>query len=134
MRFHMGDKVVCKKDIKVHYHFDAGEVIALLADNYYIVEWDPDFVGKYAEESLVTEKEAGVIKAVQEAERNKIESEFETIRGQLQANLAQATELVSKSVELAKKHKKNFRDLKSECMPLFRAINDGGWSPSSIKC
>jgi hypothetical protein len=134
MKYAIGDMVVPKKDIRHGRHWDPYKIVGTLPNGKYVVEIDADYISGYSEHELISEKEANVIKAVQEAEQNKLDAEFESVRGQLANNLKQATELVKKSIALAGKAKKDFHDLKEECRPLFNALNEGGWTPSSIKC
>lgn len=155
MKFSVGDLVVEKTDIKAHTSYNTQKVVgifegALLLEHHGFAfdgeihpeEYESEVgsrswresLRRFQEEELFTPDEAVEELHRLEAAKSKLAEEFDAVRDQLHAKLQQAAALVKEAGELAKAHDKEFYDLRAECMPLYKALESGGWSHSHMRC
>lgn len=155
MKFSIGDLIIEKKTIEPHTSYVIYKVVATLDGALLAVHWGGGYGGdihedewedepgsrswrsalqRYQEEELFSLEEAEKERLRLEVSKNSLNQEFETIRDQLRSKLDQAAVLVREAGDLVKAHDKEFYDLKQECMPLYNALKDGGWSHSHMKC
>jgi hypothetical protein len=155
MKFSIGDQVAEKKNIQPYTSYNVLKVISildgvLLVEHYgfvsdgEIIQEDFSFkpgsrgwrtsLQKCQEEELLTLEEAVEELHALETAQNKLSQEFDAVRNQLQAKLDQAALLVKEAGTIAGAHNKTFFELKNECMPLYLALNGGGWSHSHMQC
>ena len=157
MKFAVGDKVVEKAHLRAHTNWLIHKVVAIL-DGVYLTEfWGDGFakeihpyeddskpgsrswrssIQKFQESELISVEEAQVELSRLEEEKSKLESEFEGVRELVQKNLNDAAKLVRGAAELVKKtgSDKDFYDLVEEGKQLYLALNEGGWSHSTMRC
>jgi hypothetical protein len=137
--FPLETKVAQKSHVEDGRVYDVGTVIAT-HNGKLIVQWwedeDGDFghVQKHDASELMTEEAATQRRAEMDAERSRLDSEFESYQQELSAKMSQATALVKEAAEIAKAHNKDFADMYSECRPLFRVLNEAGWRASTMQC
>lgn len=155
MKFSIGDLVVEKKEIKSFTSYNVSKVAAILNGDLLIKHYGCIFDGeltaeefeskpgdrsyrqsflRFQENELLTTDEAVEKLHRLEAAKSKIENEFESVRNQIHSKMNNAALLVKEADSLAKAYDKNFWQLKDECMPLYRALKDGGWSHSHMSC
>lgn len=155
MKFSIGDMVVEKEDIHPHTSYNVFKVVTILNGELLIKHYGCVFDGelsveefeskpggrcyresflRFQENELFTAQEADERILHLEAAKSKLENEFESVRSQIQEKLNQAAALVKEADALAKPFNKDFCILKSECGTLYHALNDGGWSHSSMRC
>lgn len=157
MKFAIGDRVVEKKDIRAHTSYNVQKVSAHL-DGFLLLEhWGHGYDGelheedyseynkpgsrgwreslqRYQEEELFTPEEAlAELRKLEEA-KSKLDEEFGAVRDLIAANLKQAAELVETAASLAKKCDKDFEDLIQEGGALYKALDNGGWRHSTMRC
>ena len=155
MKFSIGDLVVEKKVIHSNSSYVVQKVVGVIDDSFLTEHYGYSYDGlahpetyksepgsrnwrssfqRYQEKELFSFKEAEEQhQRLKEAE-NKLNQEFEFVREQVQANLNQAAALIQEAGTLAKAHNQDFFGLRDECMPLYKALEAGGWSHSHMKC
>jgi hypothetical protein len=89
---------------------------------------------RYQEEELLSTEEALAHLKLLDAEKSKLDEEFQILRTKIQAKMDQATALVKEAQDMAESVGKELTDAYSECRPLFRAIRESGWTSSSMSC
>lgn len=99
-----------------------------------IVEWDNGAVQKVTIRSLILESQVEAEEAKMMKENEKLEEEFADLTTQIQEKLAQAAKLISESTSLAEEAGTDLQSLYDETRPLMRALDDAGWSTSSMRC
>lgn len=158
MKFSIGDFVVDKKDIHAHTSYTVSKVVSLLDNDYLVsdhgVAYDDELhafdnyinygkpgskgwrqsILRYQENELFSFEEAVQELKILESVKDKLNQEFESFRKDIRDKMAQAAILVREAGEFAKNCDKTFFDLKQECMPLFNALEGGGWSHSHMQC
>jgi hypothetical protein len=155
MKFSIGDQVTEKEGIHPYTSYNVLKVIsildgALLAEHYgwssegkiYPEDYTSEIgsrgwregLRRYQEEELFTLEEAEAEKYNLEVAQDKLSQEFYAVRVQLKKKLDQAAALVEEAGAIAQAHNKTFFNLKVECMPLYLALNGGGWSHSHMQC
>ena len=157
MKFNIKDKVVPKDHLKAHTNYTVLEVVGSLDGNVLTMAWGDGFgeelhhydfledtkpgdrswrgaIERYQESELFTPEEALVELRKLEAVKSKLESEFEGVRSQVQEKMKGAALLVSEAAQLVSPTGKDFYDLVSECKELYLALNEGGWSHSTMRC
>lgn len=157
MKLSVGDLVVEKKELRPHTSYNIFKIVAFLDGTPLAIHHGFAFDGEIKYESkllsdvrgsrswrtsvlrldekeLCTPEEAIVEIHRLESVKSKIESEFELIRDQIKTNLDQATAVIKKTGELMKPFGKELRDLPNECSDLFLALDDSGWSHSTMQC
>ncbi len=156
MKFAIGDLVVGKTGLHPHTNYSVDKVVAHL-DGYLLVEYyghafdgeihpmqdhlnEPgsrhwrEAIQRFSEDAFFTPEEALEEIHRLEGNKSKLNEEFELIRNSIREKLSKAADLVREADAIAKPFEKDFYDLKEECMPLYRAMDNGGWSHSSMKC
>ncbi len=157
MKFSIDDKVIEKTAISAHTSYPVLKVVGVLGDALLVQYWGHGFDGdmqredflldskpgsrvwregiqRYQESELFTPEEAIAKLRRLELSKSKLDIEFEAVRNQIAEKLNQAATLVKEAGSIAKPFNRDFYDLKQECMPLYRALDDGGWSHSSMRC
>jgi uncharacterized protein YhaN len=157
MKFAIGDKVVEKKHLRPHTNYPVDEVVGFLGDHVLATGWGDGFgnelrkydfsmsgevgsrsfrssIQRFVESELLTPEEAIEELAKLEAEKSKLESEFEDVRASVKEKLNQAARLVKEAGDLVKPTGKDFYDLVAEGEALYKALTGGGWSHSTMKC
>lgn len=155
MKFAIGQQVVEKEALRAHSSYNVLKVVAildgaLLLEHYgfgcdgevHHEDWEDkpgtrgwrESLQRYQESDLLTLEEAVEELHRLEAAESKLNQEFETVRDQVQEKLEQAAALVKEAASLTTAHDKSFYDLKRECMPLYLALNEGGWRHSHMEC
>lgn len=99
-----------------------------------VVEWDKGGVQKVTIRSIILETEAEAEEAKLTKEKEKLEEEFDSAANQIQEKLAKAAKLISESASLAEGAGTDLQSLYEETRPLMRALDDAGWSTSSMRC
>ena len=157
MKFAIEDLVVVKKEVQPSSSHCVSKVVAIL-DGALLVEfygdcyegevhaypdaamnkpgsrkWQLGLV-RYQEEELFTVEESRQEQLRLQNAKNKLDDEFGEVRDQLEEKLNAAAVLVKEAATIATAHKRTFYDLKHECMPLYEALDDGGWSESHMRC
>lgn len=158
MKFKVGDKAVDKTVIKPRTSFPVMEVVGVLGDALLLQFWGDGYDGeiskdtftdeynkpgtrsyregvmRFLEEELFTTDEAlAHIKSL-EAAKSKLDEEFSGVRDQIAEKMAQAASLAKEAVELMKPFDRDFCDLRKECLPLYDALDEGGWRASHMRC
>lgn len=155
MKFSIGDQVVEKSSLRAHTTYNVMKVVVILGDSFVLEHYGYGFDGevntdtyviplgargwreafkRYREEELFTLEETVQELHRLEAAETKLNEEFEAVRYQIQAKLNSAALLAREAGEIAKAYNKKFFDLKEDCMPLYKALAEGGWSHSHMKC
>lgn len=156
MKFNVGDQVVEKAHLRPYYNWLVYKVVSIL-DGVYLTEFYGDGFGqevepyeneddvpdtrswrssiqKYQESELLSVEEAKQELLRLEAEKDKLENEFAALKVKIQSRMEQATALVKEAQDIAESVGKNLDDAPVECRPLFRALREAGWTPSSMSC
>lgn len=155
MKFAIGDKAIDKKLVHAHTSYHVMEVVGVLDGDLLLRSWGFGFNGelteddyqssrgsrgwrqgiqRYSEDELFTHDEVVAELAVLEAAKSKMDEEFNAVRDLVRKNMEEAARLVKGATALVQPTGKDFYDLKQECMPLYQALTEGGWSHSSMKC
>lgn len=157
MKFDVGSLVVEKKSVRAHTSYNVQKVTAILNGALLLEHHGFGFDGeitaedyseynkpgsrgwrenlqRYQEEELFTPEEALAEISRLEAVKSKLDEEFGAVRDLIAANLQQAAELVETAASLAKKCDKDFEDLIQEGGALYKALDNGGWSHSTMRC
>jgi hypothetical protein len=157
MKFSIGDKAIEKKTIRAHTSYVVSEVVGTLDGALLLTHWGDGFDGeirhydfldedkpgtrgwregiqRYQETELYTPAEAVEELHRLEAAKRDLDNAFEAIRDQIQTKMNQAAALVKDAGTLAKTYDREFFDLKQDCVALYRALEDGGWSHSHMSC
>ena len=153
--FSVGDKVVEKKNIQPRTSYNILQVVgslngALLTNQYgcgYQGEHHADdfedvpgsrswrsAIEQYQEEELVSLDEALIEQQKLEANKSKLDEEFEKVKPLIRKRLDEAAALVKEARLLVNPFDRTFYDLKIECTTLYQALDDGGWSHSHMSC
>lgn len=156
MKFFIGDKVVEKNSLRPRSSYCVEKVVsildgALLIEHYgtafdgEIHQFDDDLnapgtrswregIRRHQEDDFLTPEEA--IQEIHrlDLEQNKLTQEFEAVQSKIEDKLQKAAALVKEAGAIAKTCDKDFYDLKKECMPLYRVLEEGGWSHSHMSC
>ena len=116
-----------------------GIVIGISFNGEMIVDFLPGtdnspYIQKFNASDLVSEDEANIELSKLEAEHNKLNNEFETIRKEIALKLTKAAELVKDAGMMLVNHDKTAYDLMEEFKPLINEIGKTGWTPSNIDC
>jgi hypothetical protein len=155
MKFSIGQLVVEKKSIHPRTSYQVLKVAgtlngALLLESYggaydgevHVDDWTDEpgsrswrsALERHQEEDLFTLEEALEEQRRLEAAKNKLDGEFEQVRSQIQDSLDKAAVFVQEAGGLAKSFGREFHQMKKECMSLYRALDEGGWSHSHMSC
>jgi hypothetical protein len=156
MKFSVGDLVVEKIGIQAHTSFNVLKVVAILNDSLLLeyygfcfdgeISQDEIFISapgtrswresyhRYLEEELFSTQEALEEIHKLQAAQGELNKEFDSILPQLEEKLNQAAALVKEAAAMALDHNTTFYYLKDQCMPLYLALNQGGWSHSHMEC
>lgn len=158
MKFAVGDKAVDKTVIKPRTSFPVMEVVGVLGDALLLQFWGDGFSGeiskdpftdemyepgsrswreglmRFTEEELFTPDEALAEIKKLEAAKSKLDDEFDGVRDQIAEKMAQAASLAKEAVALMTPFDRDFCDLRQECLPLYDALDEGGWRPSHMRC
>jgi|SRR6185369_5782302 len=157
MKFANGDKVIPKDSIRAHTNYLVSEVVGYLDGSVLTMAWGDGFgdelhhypfledskpgdrswrsaVQRYQESELFTPAEALVELRKLEAVKSQLESEFESMRSQVQEKMDKAALLVAEAGALVEPTGKDFYDLVNECKELYLALTKGGWSHSTMRC
>lgn len=157
MKFAIGDKVIEKAYIYTHTSYPVQQVVGVLDDALLLTPWGDGFAGelhyhtyldeykvgsrvwresvqRYTEDELFTPEEALTELRRLEAAEDNLEQQFELVQEQVRILLAQGTQYVEEAAALVAKHKKTFEDVVNDCIPLYKALKQGGWRHSTLKC
>lgn len=157
MKFAIGDKVVQKSSVRAHINYPVDIVVGFLGDAVLTMGWGDGFgdeirhydfyedvkpgdrswrsaVSRYQEKELFTPEETVLELRRLEEVKSQLEKDFEGVRSQVQEKMDKAALLVQEASALVKPTGKDFYDLVNECEELYRALNKGGWSHSTMKC
>jgi hypothetical protein len=108
-----------------------GAVQSIEENGSFIVKWDAAWrkpnPNRHTTNELITEIEADKI-------LSKLEKEFEAWAGPIRKKMEQAAKYLLEAGELASKQKKDLAELHEIVGPLISAMNDIGWSTSSLSC
>ena len=157
MKFQIKDKVVPKDHLKAHTNYMVLEVVGYLDGAVLTMHWGDGFgeelhhydfledtkpgdrswrgaIQRYQEEELLTPEEALAELRKLEDKKSKLEAEFESVRNKVQEKMSQAAVFVKEASALVDPTGKDFYDLAVECKELYLALNEGGWSHSTMRC
>jgi hypothetical protein len=155
MKFSIGSFIIEKTSIEPNTSYEIEKVIGILDGTLLAVNYGTSFNGeihennyenlpgtkswreaiqRYREEEVFTIVEAEAERHRLQEAQNKLAQDFELVKDQLKSKLDRAAELVREAGDLARAHKKEFYDLRPECMPLYHALKDGGWVHSHMSC
>lgn len=155
MTFAIGDLVADKENLKAWTSFAALRVVGTLDDAVLCEYYGDGYDGEVSKMSWVIDRSSsqwreGIVRFMPqdlctmaqafqmvrdlENAKDNLEKQFEKVRGLLQGKLDQAAALVSEVATIAQDHGKDFFELKRECMPLYQALDGGGWSHSHMQC
>lgn len=157
MKFSVGDKVVHKTAVKAHTSYPVDVVVGFLEGAVLTKGWGDGFgeeiryydfyddekpgdrnwrsaISRYQESELFTPEEVVAELKRLEDNQSKLESEFESVRTSVQEKMDKAAALVKEASALVKPTGKDFYDLTREGEQLYRALQQGGWSHSTMSC
>lgn len=157
MKFQIKDKVIPKDSIKAHTNYLVSEVVGVLDGALLTMMWGDGFgeelhhydfledskpgdrswrgaIQRYQEDELFTPEEALAELRRLEGVKSKLEQDFEGVRSQVQEKMNKAAALVKEAGKLVEPTGKDFYDLTAECKELYLALNEGGWSHSTMRC
>lgn len=157
MKFQIKDKVIPKDSIRAHTNYLVSEVVGVLDGNLLTMMWGDGFgdelhhydfledskpgdrswrgaIQRYQEDELFTPEEALTELRRLEAIKSQLEKDFDGVRSQVQKKMNQAALIVKEAAKLVEPTGKDFYDLTEECEQLYRALNEGGWSHSTMRC
>lgn len=157
MKFSVGDKVVQKTSVQAHTSYPVEIVVGFLGDAVLTMGWGDGFgdeihhfdfyedvkpgdrnwrsaVSRYQESELLTPEEVVLELRRLEAEKSKLEGEFNDLRALVQEKLDSAAALVQEATALIDHTGKDFYDMTEECKELHYALSKGGWSHSTMRC
>ena len=156
MKFAVGDQVVEKSKLHARTSYTVDKVVGTLGDSVLVTHYGFAFDGeinpescfeekpgtrgyrssiqRYQENELCTPEEALEELRRLELAKSKIESEFEGVRDQIREKMNAAAAIVKEAGEIIKPLDKEFYDLTTECKDLYLALEDGGWSHSTMSC
>lgn len=157
MKFAIGDKVIEKKDIRPHTSYPVDIVVGFLDDSILTTAWGDGYgdeihyydfnedikpgdrnwksgITRHQESELFTPEEAVLELRRLEAEKSKLEGEFNDLRARVQEKLDSAAALVQEATALIDHTGKDFYDMTEECKELHYALSKGGWSHSTMRC
>jgi hypothetical protein len=156
MKFAIGDKVVDKTTVKAFTSHSVYEVVGVLDDSLLLKHWGDCFDGvldhydfldkspgtrgwregilRYQDNELITTDEALKQLAVLENIQDLLDDDFEKVKSQFQQKINQAAAIVKEANELINPFDRVLSDLRDECMPLYLALHNGGWSHSHMSC
>ncbi len=157
MKFQIKDKVIPKDSLRAHTNYLVSEVVGYLDGAVLTMMWGDGFgeelhhypfledskpgdrswrgaVQRYEESELMTPEDALKHLRELEAEKSKLEAEFESITQPVKEKLDQAAALVKEASVLVEPTGKDFYDLTEACKELYLALNGGGWSHSTMRC
>lgn len=134
--FSVGDRVVWVKysNLKTWDEYEdttRGTVKTVDTEGRLSVKWDDKWHNekpvKLSPDALISEEEANQI-------RSKLEAEYEVWAGPIREKMQQAGQLLAEAGELAAKQKKDLAEMHEIISPLLEAMDDLGWSTSSLSC
>jgi hypothetical protein len=156
MKFAIGDKVVEKKSIHPHTSFGVMVVAAFFEDSYLLKYYGNSYEGhidcydydnerpgtrfwresiqRYEEKELLSLDEALEQIKVLQSDKMMLENQFNKAKNEIQDKLNAAAILVEEAGKLVDAFDKTLYDLKTECLPLYNALDKYGWSHSSMSC
>jgi len=157
MKFKIKDKVIPKDSIKANTNYLVAEVVAYLDGNVLTMMWGDGFgselhhydfledtkpgdrswgsaIHRYQESDLFTPEEALVELRRLEGVKSQLEQDFEGVRSQVEEKMNKAALLVQEAGALVEPTGKDFYNLTDECKNLYLALNEGGWSHSTMRC
>ncbi len=132
--FQPKDRVVRGSEIRRGFTGTPGNVLSHdAASGLYLVEWDKAY---YAKTTTITKEPASALKllTVAQAEQSKLDAEFAEIESQCREKLAAAASLISEATAIANSKHTSLQDMYEATSPLMRALDDAGWSSSSMGC
>lgn len=156
MKFAVNDLVALKKSFFPNQSYQVYKVVAILNKAILVVHYGSSYhdgvidpfpfkdepgsrswrsaIERYQEKECLSIEEAKVeLVRVNEA-ADKLNQEFESVRGDVETKFGQAAALVAEAAAIVKAHNKTFYDMRKEGMSLYRALEGGGWSHSHMKC
>lgn len=108
-----------------------GTVLSVNDDGTLTVKWDSSWLtpnpSKHNANELITEAAADKI-------RVKLEKKYEAWAGPIRKKMEQAGKLLSEARELADEQDKNLSEMHELVGPLINAMDEIGWSTSSLMC
>lgn len=155
MKFSIGDLVIDKKDVKAYTSYNVKKAVGILEGTLLLEYYGDGFGGeinpsdwivesntrewrsaieRYLEGDLLTPEEVVAELNKLQKEKDNLNKEFDQIRSRLEIKLKQAASLVEEVGIITKTYNKELSDLKNECKPLYQALDNGGWSHSSMSC
>lgn len=157
MKFSVGDLVIEKAHIRARTSYNVSKVIAyldgaLLLEHYghaydgeiHYEDYDDlnvpgsrtwrEGLQRFQEQELFTPEEAlKELKRLEEAD-SKLNQEFNDVKEQIVAKLEEAAKLANEAADMITKVDKTFEDMIYDCVSLYKALDRGGWSQSTMHC
>lgn len=99
-----------------------------------VVEWDNGVIQKITLRSLLLESEADFEETKLKKEQEKLEGEFEETRQKIAVKMNAAATALREAASLAQTSGSDLQDFYDEVRPFMRAMDDAGWSTSSLSC
>lgn len=99
-----------------------------------VVEWDNGVVQKITIRSLMLESEAVAEETRLAREQEKMEGEYEETRKEIAEKMNAAAMALREAATLAQTAGSELQDFYDEVRPFLRAMDDAGWSTSSLSC
>jgi hypothetical protein len=99
-----------------------------------IVEFDNGHVSKTAVKALLLEAEASVQERLVDDEKSRLERDYETARANIAVKIREAAAALTQATKLAELAGSELQDFYEEVRPLMRAMDEAGWSSSSLSC
>lgn len=157
MKFAIGDKVIQKDLVAAHSSYPVLQVVGILDGVLLTMNWGDGFGGELTHYDFLEDVEPGsrnwrnAISRYQESElftpeevvvelhrlediKSKLEQDFEGVRLQVQEKMNQAAAIVKEAGALVLPTGKELYDLTDECKELYVALDEGGWSHSTMQC
>lgn len=129
-KFNIGDRVGIVKDVNKDHDIIYGTVEDLTSKGFVLVKWDSDWYARnhstpLSPEDLDTEENL-------EKLAESLEIEFNETAKKIKELIAKSADLINQATALAGDH--NLSDFYEEAKPLMKALDDAGWSSSSLNC
>lgn len=136
-KFEVGSRVVLveSSNLETHNEYEddttRGTIQSIDIDGQFTIKWDDSWItpnpGKHKAEELITEVEADKI-------LSKLEKEYEAWANPIRKKMEKAGQLLREAGELADKQNRNLSEMHEIVGPLIAAMDDVGWSTSSLFC
>jgi hypothetical protein len=111
-----------------------GKVVGFGASEIVLVEWPGGTISKASMRNLLTEQEADIKEAKLLAKEAELNREFNEASKQIKDKLTTASNLIIEASKLAAKNHTDLQSMYDECRPLMQALDNAGWSTSSMSC